>query len=611
MKRSSPLNSRKSSRTLRASAAQLERVSAPERSLPLGPIVMLPSEVARVAQREMERLRRLPPGSVEAAQLRAHLQWMWATPWNRLASEDVDLRVVEKRLERQHLGLARAKERIVDYLAVRRLKPDLPGPALCLVGPPGTGKASLAAAVARALDRPFVRVSVSSPGEGGGLRGVPRSMPGAQPGRVAVALREARVRNPVILFEGVERLAGEAGLGAFETLLELFDPASSARFTDHYLGLPLDLSHAVLLLCAGGAETVPEPLQDRVEMIEVPGYAEDEKLAIARRFLVPRILREHGLTPRDLCITAPALRSMVREYTLEAGVRGLARQLATVCRKVARARATGERKRHLVTPARLESYLGHRQFTLETAGKSDEIGVATGLAWTSAGGDILTVEALKMPGGGRVLTTGQLGEVMKESIQAAHSYVRSRADVLEIDAQAFADYDIHIHFPAAGVPKDGPSAGITVGLVIASVLSDRPIRHDVAMTGEVSLRGRVLAVGGLRDKALAAHRAGFRAMLYPKANEKDLDDIPADVRSRLQLVPVATMDDVFAYALSRLVLPRRVGDEYVIEVPDDQLPVPEEPADVAAPAGESLPAVAAPRRARLLGPDGNELASND
>jgi len=601
----SPSQPKKQARGLRASAS-LER-PAPEahwRTRP-GEVVGLPPEVSRRAQREMDRLRRLPPGSPEAGQVRSYLQWLWALPWERSAPEDVDLRQVEAILDREHLGLERAKERIIEYLAVRRLKPDLPGPALCLVGPPGTGKSSLAAAAAHALDRPFVRLSITGAGEAGGLRGVPRALPGAQPGKIAMALREAGVRNPVILIDGVDRLAGETGLGAFETLLELLDPASSARFTDQYLGLPLDLSHAVLLLCANNAELVPEALQDRLELIEVPGYGEAEKLRIARRFLVPRLLREHGLTPRDLRLTDGALRAIVRQYTLEAGVRGLARQLATVCRKVARARATGNRALHVVTPRRLERYLGHRLFTLETAGKHDEVGVAAGLAWTATGGEILTVEALKMPGGGRVVTTGQLGEVMKESVQAAHSYVRSRADVLEIDAQAFSDYDIHIHFPAAGVPKDGPSAGITVGLVIASVLSDRPIRHDVAMTGEVSLRGRVLAVGGLRDKALAARRAGFRTMLYPAVNEKDLEDVPRDVRERLELVPVETMDDVFAAALNRVVVPRKVGEEYLVEVDESAAAgggqVPSEPAAAAQDAGRP------PHKGRLLGPDGNEL----
>jgi ATP-dependent Lon protease len=570
------------------------------------PVAGLPADVARQAQREMDRLRRLPPGSPEAAQVRAYLQWLWALPWGRSAPEDGDLKQVEATLDREHLGLARAKERIVEYLAVRRLKPDLPGPAICLVGPPGTGKSSLAAAVAHALQRPFVRLSLSGVGETGGLRGVSRSLPGAQAGKIAMALREAGVRNPVIMIDGVDRLAGEAGLGVFETLLELLDPGASSRFVDHYVGLPIDLSHAVLILCANNPELVPEPLQDRLEVIEVPGYGEDEKLEIARRFLVPRLLREHGLAPRDLRLTDGALREIVRDYTLEAGVRGLSRQIATVCRKVARARATGDAKRHVVTQRRLERYLGHRLFTLETAGKTDEVGVAVGLAWTSTGGEILLVEALKMPGGGRVVTTGQLGEVMKESVQAAHSYVRSRADVLEIDVEAFANYDIHIHFPAAGVPKDGPSAGITVGLVIASVLSDRPIRHDVAMTGEVSLRGKVLAVGGLREKALAAHRAGFRAMLYPAVNEKDLEDIPRDVRDRLELVPVATMDDVFGFALNRVIVPRRVGDEYVIEVDEDDVP-PGAEAEAEAEAESTAEAAQPPRKPKLLGPDGNEL----
>jgi ATP-dependent Lon protease len=592
---------------LRASASQGPghiSTDAPQPAKPL-PIAGLPAEVARQAQRETDRLRRLQPSSPEAGQVRTYLQWLWALPWERLAPEDVDLKQVEAALDREHLGLARAKERIIEYLAVRRLKPDLPGPALCLVGPPGTGKSSLAAAVAHALHRPFVRLGISGVGEIGGLRGVARSLPGAQPGKVALALRGAGVRNPVIMIDGVDRLAGEAGLGAFETLLELLDPASSSHFTDQYLGLPLDLSHAVLILCANSAELVPEPLQDRLELIEVPGYGEDEKLAIARRFLVPRLLREHGLAPRDLRLTDQALSAIMRHYTLEAGVRGLARQIATVCRKVARARVTGDAKRHVVTPRRLESYLGHLLFTPETAGKTDEVGVAAGLAWTVTGGEILVVEALKMPGSGRMVTTGQLGEVMKESVQAAHSYVRSRADVLEIDPEAFANYDIHIHFPAAGVPKDGPSAGITVGLVIASVLSDRPIRHDVTMTGEVSLRGKVLGVGGLREKALAAHRAGFRVMLYPKVNEKDLEDIPRDVRDHLELTPVDTMDDVFQIALHQLIVPKRVGDEYVIEVDEDQVPPGAEEAEAAA--AEEAQAPRPARKPKLLGPDGNEI----
>jgi len=371
------------------------------------------------------------------------------------------------------------------------------------------------------------------------------------------------------MIDGVDRLLGEGGLGVVEVLLELLDPESSAHFADHYLGLTVDLSRAVILFCANNLELVPDALQERLEVIEVPGYAEDEKLEIARRFLLPRQLRDHGLAARDLRIPDSAMRAIVRYYTLEAGVRGLVRQLAMICRKVARARATGDRRRHSLTVKQLDGYLGHRIYTPEMAGKSDEVGVAAGLAWTAAGGEILMVEALKMPGAGRVVTTGQLGEVMKESVQAAHSYVRSRADVLEIDAEAFANFDIHIHFPAAGVPKDGPSAGITVGLVIASVLSDRPIRHDVAMSGEVSLRGRVLQVGGMREKALAAYRAGFKVMLYPSANQKDLDEVPRDVRKHLQLVPVETMDDVFAVALHRVVAARHVASNFVIEFEDD------------------------------------------
>ena len=561
------------SRALRVRAADAvpERSRPPERAESSAPHpTSLPAEVSRQAQREMDRLRRLPSGSPEAGQIRAYLQWLWSMPWEALSSEDADLKQVEASLERDHLGMAKAKERIVEYLAVRRLKPDLPGPALCLVGPPGTGKSSLGAAVARALNRPFVRISVSGSSDAGELCGVSRTLPGAQPGKIVRALREARVANPVLMIDGVDRLVGEGGLEVAECLLELLDPESNAHFNDHYLGLPIDLSHAVLLLCANNLDGVLDSLQERIEVIEVPGYGEDEKIEIARRFLLPRQLHDHGLSPRDIVLSEETLRAIVRHYTLEAGVRGLSRQIATVCRKVARASATGDMRRHQVSPAKMEDYLGHQVYAPEMVGKSDEVGVAVGLAWTAAGGEILIVEALKMPGSGRVVTTGQLGEVMKESVQAAHSYVRSRADLLEIDAESFANYDIHIHFPAAGVPKDGPSAGITVGLVIASVLSDRPIRHDVAMTGEVSLRGKVLVVGGLREKALAAYRAGFRTLLFPMANAKDLGDVPADVREKIEMVPVETMDEVFTIALHRVIVPQRMSGNFIIQVEDDE-----------------------------------------
>ncbi len=540
------------------------RVTRPARALPLA--------IARQGQREMDRLRRLPAGAPEAAQVRAYLEWLWSLPWDAAAPEDADLRRVETVLQREHLGLSKAKERILEYLAVRRLKPDLPGPALCLVGAPGTGKSSLGAAVAQALQRPFARISVSGTSDADELGGVARSSPTAQPGKILRAMREAGVRNPVLMIDGVDRLVGESGLQVLEMLLDLLDRESSARFIDRYLGLPFDLSHAVLLLCANNIEMVPDALQERIEVIEVPGYSEEEKLEIARRFLVPRQLHDHGLAARDVTFPEPALRAMVRHYTLEAGVRGLARQIATVCRKVARGRATGDNHRHTVTPETLEPYLGHRVYTPEMIERQDEVGVAHGLAWTAAGGEILVVEALKMPGSGRVVTTGQLGEVMRESVQAAHSYVRSRAEMLEIDSEAFANYDIHIHFPAAGVPKDGPSAGITVGLVIASVLSEKPIRRDMAMTGEVSLRGKVLIVGGLREKALAAYRAGVKTILFPAANVKDLDEVPDDVRAHLDLVPVDSMDEVFELALHRVIVPQRIAGDFVIEVAEDQMP---------------------------------------
>ena len=555
-------------RTLRATAAtEIAPVTNRDELRPLRPLAPtgpLPPEVSRQSQREMDRLRRLPAGSPEAASVRAYLHWLWSLPWESAVSEDADLLEVQSVLEEEELGLHKAKERIVEYLAVRRLKPDLPGPALCLVGPPGTGKSSLGAAVARALQRPFARISVSGTSDAAELTGSARTAPAGQPGKIVRALRDAGARNPVLMIDGLDRLAGEGGHGVAEVLLELLDPESSAHFTDHYLGLPIDLSHAILLLCANQLDLVPETLQERIEVIEVAGYSEDEKIEIARRFLLPRQLTDHGLAARDLTLGDDVLRAMIRHYTLEAGVRGLVRQIATVCRKVARARATGDGRRHVVTSPKLSEYLGSRQYLPEMAGKDDEVGVAMGLAWTAAGGEMLVVEALRMPGSGRVVLTGQLGEVMKESVSAAHSYVRSRSEMLDIDADAFNSSDIHIHFPAAGVPKDGPSAGITIGLVIASVLSDRPIRHDVAMTGEVSLRGKVLVVGGLREKALAAYRAGIGALLFPAANVKDVDEIPADVRAKLELVPVETMDQVFEFALSKVIVPQRAGNGFLI-----------------------------------------------
>lgn len=573
--RSRPVQAKKGVRSYRATSAtsappEHERDTAISSALRPTTATQLPPEVARQSQREMDRLRRLPQGSPEAAQVRAYLHWLWSLPWESVVTDNTDLRHVETVLEREHLGLVKAKERIAEYLAVRQLKPDLPGPTLCLVGPPGTGKSSLGAAVARALHRPFARITVSGTSDADELRGRARMSPGAQPGHIVRALRDARARNPVLMIDGIDRLVGESGLGVMEVLLELLDPESSARFTDHYLGLPIDLSRAVLILCANNLDNVADPLQERLEVIEVPGYSEDEKIEIARRFLAPKQLFEHGLSARDLVLPDDTLRLMVRHYTLEAGVRGLSRQIATVCRKVARARVNGDRGRHTVNTEKLDDYLGHRVYTPEMVGKDDEVGVAMGLAWTSAGGEVLVVEALKMPGSGRVMTTGQLGEVMKESVQAAHSYVRSRADLFEIDADAFNNYDIHIHFPAAGVPKDGPSAGITVGLVIASVLSDRPIRHDIAMTGEVSLRGKVLQVGGIREKALAAYRAGMTTFMFPAVNLKDIGDVPEDVRERLELVPVETMDEVIAIALRRVILPQRVGGNYVISIETDE-----------------------------------------
>jgi ATP-dependent Lon protease len=558
---------------LRAEAAAVAPEAATEiplrrRGHSTGP---LPGDVTRQAQREMDRLRRLPAGSVEAAQVRTYLQWLWALPWQVSAPEETRLERVQEALDRDHLGLARAKERVLEYLAVRMLKPDLPGPVLGLVGPPGTGKTSLCASIARALGRPFVRVPIGGISEPSELTGEGRSGPAALPGKIVRALREAGANNPVILIDGVDKLGGDAvGHECVNALREVLDPESNRAFVDHYLGLPFDLSRVMFILCAHNLEMIPDSLLDRMDVIEVPGYSEDDKLELVRRYLLARQLAEHGLSPRDLTVADEVVRAIIRQYTLEAGVRGLTRQLARLCRKVALARAGGNPRRHTVTLKKLEAYLGHPVYAPDSPERADEVGVATGLACTSAGGEILVVEALKMPGQGRITTTGQLGDVMRESVQTAHSYVRSRAEVLEIDPEAFNNFDIHIHFPAGGVPKDGPSAGITVCLVIASVLSEKPVRNDVAVTGEVSLRGKVLSVGGLREKALAAYRAGVKTLVFPAANQKDVGDIPDDIREKLELVAVESMDEVFQIALHRVILPQRLGGDFVIEMEDGE-----------------------------------------
>ncbi len=576
---------------LRAHAApqMVERELAPALARPLRRPSGLPPDVARQAQREMDRLRRLPAGSGEAAQVRTYLQWLWSLPWLVSCPERTDMKDVEEALNRDHLGLPKAKDRVLEYLAVRMLKPDLPGPVMGLVGPPGTGKTSLCAAIARALGRPFVRISVSGIREASELTGESRSGPATQPGRIIRALREAGANNPVMMIEGVDKLGSDPlGHECIAALLEALDPESNRAFMDYYLGLPFDLSGVMFIPCAHSLDQVPDALLDRMEVIEVPGYSEEEKLELARRYLLPRQVFEHGLAPRDLAVTEDVLRAIVRQYTLEAGIRGLNRQLATICRKVARARARGETRRHRVTLKNLESYLGHAIYLPDKLERKDEVGVAVGLAWTAAGGEILVVEALKMPGSGRVVTTGQLGEVMRESVLAAHSYVRSRSAMLEIDPEAFTSYDIHIHFPAGGVPKDGPSAGITIGLVIASVLSEKPLRHEVAVTGEVSLRGKVLPVGGLREKALAAYRAGIKTLIFPAANQKDLGDIPTDIRGRVQLVPVETMDEVFQIAMHRVIVPQRVAGDFLIEV-SEEAELPEDTARTAAAAASGRP----------------------
>jgi ATP-dependent Lon protease len=512
----------------------------------------LPEKVASEAKRETERMRMLAQTSSEYHVIRTYLDWILSLPWNkRTGDEEIELERVEQALDDRHWGLQEAKERIIEYLAVRKLRGGDPrGPILCLAGPPGTGKTSLGEAIAQAMGREFYRISVGGVRDEAEIRGHRRTYVGAMPGLFLQALRRVEVRDPVLMIDEIDKMTRGGPSGdPTAAMLEVLDPTQNSGFVDHYLNLPFNLSGVLFICTANNLYDIPPPLRDRLEIIRIAGYTIEEKVEIAWRYVIPRLLQEHGITDRDLQFTDETLGFISSRYSREAGLRGFERDLSAIMRRRARRKAEGEEGAWVLEAARVEEILGIPRFAAEEADQEPEVGAVTGLAWTSTGGDLMHIEALRMKGNGRLIVTGQLGDVMRESVDAAYSYVRSRAAMLDVSDDDFKDSDVHVHFPAGSIPKDGPSAGAAVTLAIASVLSARPVRRDLALTGEVTLRGKVLEVGGVKEKVLAAYRAGLREILLPASNEKDLRDVPDEVRATMAFTFVSSMDEVLHLAL--------------------------------------------------------------
>ena len=512
----------------------------------------MPEKVMKEAEKQLRRLEKMHPDSAEAATVRTYLDCLVELPWSKSTIDNLDIKAAEEVLNKDHYDLEKVKERILEYLSVRKLKEKMKGPILCFIGPPGVGKTSLGRSIARALGREFVRMSLGGMRDEAEIRGHRRTYVGALPGRIIQGIKTAGTNNPVFMLDEIDKIGMDFRGDPSSALLEVLDPEQNNAFVDHYLAAPFDLSRVMFITTGNLVDTIPSPLRDRMEIIYLSGYTTEEKIGIAKNYLIPKQLEEHGINSKVLKITDSGLRGIISQYTREAGVRNLERQIANLCRKVAKKIAEGEEKIFVMNAQNLHKYLGVPKYLLEEEMEKDEVGVSTGLAWTEAGGDIIYVEATSMKGKGHLTLTGQLGDVMKESAQAALSYVRSRAKTLGIKDDLFSKTDLHIHVPAGAIPKDGPSAGITMATAVASVLTGRAVNKNIAMTGEVTLRGRVLPVGGLKEKTLAAKRMGIKKILIPKRNRKDLADIPKYIKKDVEFVFAKTMDDVLRVAMKKV-----------------------------------------------------------
>ncbi|MFF2887166.1 endopeptidase La [Paenibacillus sp. NPDC057967] len=523
----------------------------------------VPESVMEKVNKEIDRLEKMPPSSAEGGVIRNYIDWLLALPWSKLTEDDLSLSKAEEILNEDHYGLEKPKERVLEYLAVQQLVKKLKGPILCLVGPPGVGKTSLARSVAKSLGRKFVRISLGGVRDEAEIRGHRRTYVGAMPGRIMQGMKTAGSLNPVFLLDEIDKMASDFRGDPSSALLEVLDPEQNGTFSDHYIEVPFDLSNVMFVTTANALHNIPRPLLDRMEVLYIPGYTELEKHQIAVRYLLPKQKREHGLGEEQLQVKEEALQLLIREYTRESGVRNLEQQIAAVCRKAAKHFVADENKDSAealtVDEERIKEWIGPPKFRYGLAESENQIGAVTGLAWTEVGGDTLVIEVTVMPGSGKLTLTGKLGDVMKESAQAAFSFTRSQAEQLGIDPQFHEKNDIHIHIPEGAIPKDGPSAGITMATALISALTNRHVDKEVAMTGEITLRGRVLPIGGLKEKSLAAHRAGIKKVLLPKDNERDLRDIPDSIRSELDFVPVSHMDDVLKHALLPAATEERAG----------------------------------------------------
>lgn len=508
-----------------------------------------PDYVKEKIANEINRLEKIPTSSAEGGVIRTYLDWLLDLPWSNKTEDYLDIKHAEKILDEDHYGLEKAKERVLEYLAVQKLVKKMKGPILCLVGPPGVGKTSLAKSISRALGRKFVRISLGGVRDESEIRGHRRTYVGALPGRVIQGMKTAGTINPVFILDEIDKMASDFRGDPASALLEVLDPEQNNTFSDHYIEIPYDLSNVMFITTANSTHTIPRPLLDRMEVLHISGYTEIEKLNIAQKYLLPKQLKEHGLSKDKLQIQEEAINEVIRRYTREAGVRNLEREIATLCRKAAKIIVSEEKKKVVITAKNLNQYLGKPRFRYGMAEVENQIGAVTGLAWTPVGGDTLTIEVNIFPGKGKLTLTGQLGDVMKESAQAAFGYIRARAKELNIDPDFTEKNDIHIHVPEGAIPKDGPSAGITMATALVSALTSTPVSKDVGMTGEITLRGRVLPIGGLKEKTLAAHRAGLKTIIIPKDNEKDLEDIPESVKKDLEFILVDHLDKVLEKAL--------------------------------------------------------------